>query len=87
MKIGILWDLDGTLLDTLEDLMDGVNYALDQFGLPPRTLEEIRRFVGNGAANQIRKSLPEGTDEEFTFKATGNRFIPYCAEGYTFKIV
>ena len=45
MKIGILWDLDGTLLDTLVDLQDGVNHALAQFGLPPRTLEEIRAFV------------------------------------------
>ena len=64
MKIGILWDLDGTLLDTLEDLMDGVNYALDQFGLPPRTLEEIRRFVGNGAANLIRQAVDGRADEK-----------------------
>lgn len=57
MKIGILWDLDGTLLNTLEDLMDGVNYALQQFGLPPRTLEEIRQFVGNGAEVLIRRAV------------------------------
>lgn len=60
MKIGILFDLDGTLLNTLEDLMDATNYALAQFGYPQRTIEEIRRFVGNGAANQIRLSVPEG---------------------------
>ena len=55
----ILWDLDGTLLDTLADLTDATNYALGQFGCPGRTVEEIRRFVGNGAKNQIRLSLGE----------------------------
>ena len=64
MKIGILWDLDGTLLDTLEDLMDGVNYALNQFGLPPRTLEEVRQFVGNGAANLINRAVDGRADEK-----------------------
>ena len=63
MKIGILWDLDGTLLNTLEDLMDGVNYALDQFGLPARTLREIREFVGNGAANLISRAVDGRADE------------------------
>ena len=63
MKTGILFDLDGTLLDTLEDLKDATNHALELYGFPPRTLEQIRRVVGNGAANQIRKSLPEGTPE------------------------
>ena len=54
----ILWDLDGTLLDTLEDLKDATNATLRHFGCPERTLEEIRSFVGNGARNQIRMSLP-----------------------------
>ena len=64
MKTGILFDLDGTLLDTLADLTDATNYALGQFGYPERTMEQVRRAVGNGAANQIRKSVPEGTPEE-----------------------
>lgn len=64
MKTGILFDLDGTLLDTLEDILDATNYALAQFGHPPRTLREIRRFVGNGAENQIRLSLPEDKQED-----------------------
>ena len=64
MKTGILFDLDGTLLDTLEDLLDATNYALAAYGYPPRTLKELRRFVGNGAENQIRLSLPEGRKEE-----------------------
>ena len=61
---GIIFDLDGTLLNTLEDLADATNYSLGQFGYPERTVEQVRRAIGNGAANQIRKSLPEGTPEE-----------------------
>lgn len=61
---GILFDLDGTLLDTLEDLLDATNYALRSHGYPERTLPELRRFVGNGAENQIRLSLPEGSSPE-----------------------
>ncbi len=62
-KTGILFDLDGTLLDTLEDLKDATNAALLHFGCPTRTLEEIRSFVGNGARNQIRMSLPGKADD------------------------
>ena len=61
---GILFDLDGTLLDTLDDLLDATNYALAHHGYPPRTKPELRRFVGNGAMNQIRLSLPEGCSPE-----------------------
>ena len=62
-KTGILFDLDGTLLNTLEDLKDATNAALAHFGCPGRSLEEIRRFVGNGARNQIRLSLPGKPDD------------------------
>ncbi len=58
MKCGILFDLDGTLLNTLEDLKDSVNHTLAQYGCPPRTLEEIRTFIGNGARRLIALSLP-----------------------------
>ena len=61
---GVLFDLDGTLLNTLEDLLDATNYALTVHGYPQRTLSELRKFVGNGAANQIRMSCPEGTPED-----------------------
>ena len=64
MKTGILFDLDGTLLNTLEDLLDATNYALAAFGHPPRTLPELRRFIGNGAENQIRLSLPDDNKED-----------------------
>lgn len=58
MKLGILFDLDGTLLDTLEDLTDATNYALEQYGCPARSLEQVRQFVGNGAELLIRRALP-----------------------------
>lgn len=58
MRIGILFDLDGTLLNTLEDLKDAVNHTLRQYGCPERSLDEVRRFVGNGAERLIRLALP-----------------------------
>ncbi len=58
MKVGILFDLDGTLLNTLEDLADAVNYILKQYGCPERSLEEVRQFVGNGALRLIQLALP-----------------------------
>ena len=67
MKTGILFDLDGTLLDTLEDLRDAVNYALRCYGYPERTLEEIRCFVGNGARRLIALAVPEGGDADGVF--------------------
>lgn len=79
MKTGILFDLDGTLLDTLEDLTDATNYALGKFGFPPRSLEQIRKAVGGGAANQIRRSLPEGTPEDLVQQILAV-YKPYYAE-------
>ena len=63
MKTGILFDLDGTLLNTLEDLTDSVNYTLSQYGCPHRTMEEVRTFIGNGARKLIERSLP-GADND-----------------------
>ena len=62
-KNTVIFDLDGTLLDTLDDLTNSANYALGEMGYPPRTRDEIRSFVGNGIAVLVRKSAPEGTDE------------------------
>lgn len=73
---GILFDLDGTLLDTLEDLLDATNYALGVHGYPARTLGEMRRFVGNGAENQIRMSLPKGAAPETVQKVLA-AYKPY----------
>lgn len=60
----VIFDLDGTLLDTLGDLADATNAALNAFGYPRRSLEEIRQFVGNGAARLLELAVPEGADSE-----------------------
>ena len=78
MKTGILWDLDGTLLDTLEDLKDGVNYALRQFGLPPRTLEEVRQFVGNGAGVLIHRAVEGRADEKTVLDTFKTYYNAHC---------
>lgn len=58
MKVGILFDLDGTLLNSLEDLKDAVNYTMKYYGCPERSLAEVRDFIGNGAKRLIALSLP-----------------------------
>ena len=78
MKVGILWDLDGTLLDTLEDLKDGVNYALRQYGYPERTLAEVRRFVGNGAKRLIDQAVPENRDPNPVFETFRTYYAANC---------
>lgn len=60
MKKAVIFDLDGTLLNTLDDLADSSNYALSRFGYPTRTIEEVRQFVGNGVAKLIERAIPEG---------------------------
>ena len=75
MKTGLLFDLDGTLLDTLDDLMDSTNYILAQNGYPQRSRQEIRAFVGNGARNLLLKAAPAGADVDDLLA----RFQPYYA--------
>ena len=59
----VIFDLDGTLLNTLDDLADAVNYALAKYGYPVRQLAEIREFVGNGVRNLIELSVPGGLED------------------------
>jgi phosphoglycolate phosphatase len=59
----IIFDLDGTLLNSLADLADSVNYVLTQKGYPTRSYEEIKSFVGAGVKELILRSLPNGTDK------------------------
>lgn len=58
----VIFDLDGTLLNTLEDLADSTNFALRSFGYQQRTIDEVRQFVGNGVAKLIERAIPEGCD-------------------------
>ena len=59
-----IFDLDGTILDTLEDLADAMNYALGEHGYPGRTIEDVRRFVGNGIRKLIERAVPAGLAKE-----------------------
>jgi len=64
-----IFDLDGTLLDTLQDLASSTNHALSACGMPTRTVDEVRRFVGNGVRRLMERAVPEGTDQEHTEEA------------------
>lgn len=79
----VLFDLDGTLLDTLADLRSSTNRALAKFGFPERTLEEIRAFVGNGIKKLIDRAVPSGTDEEVksaVLQAFREDYAAHCAD-------
>lgn len=78
MKTGVLFDLDGTLLDTLGDLHAAVNHVLREFGYPTRTLEEVCRFVGNGAARLICLAVPEGADPTPVLAAFQSWYAAHC---------
>lgn len=64
----VIFDLDGTLLNTLEDLKNSTNFALSEFGFPERSLEEVRSFVGNGVRKLIERAVPQSCDKETTEK-------------------
>ena len=68
MPEALIFDLDGTILDTLGDLTNSVNFALAGNNLPLRSLEEVRSFVGNGIRLLIERSVPKGTPAEVTDK-------------------
>lgn len=64
-----IFDLDGTLLDTLEDLAASLNFALSRSGYSQRTLEEVRSFVGNGVRRLVEQGLPKDVSPEITERA------------------
>lgn len=77
----VIFDLDGTLLNTLYDLTDAVNWALEKFGQPICTMEEIRCFVGNGLRNLMKKAVPHGEDNpifEDLFKIFRDYYQSHC---------
>lgn len=59
-----VFDMDGTILDTLEDLKDSTNFALERCGYPTRSYDEVRRFVGNGIRKLIERAVPKGLTVE-----------------------
>ena len=75
----IIWDLDGTLLDTLQDLADAVNHSLEKYGLPVRTKEEIRAIVGRGIRHLVENAVPAGTDAATTDAVFGEFCTYYAA--------
>ena len=76
-KCAVLFDLDGTLLDTYMDLVNAVNHMLREYNYPERCPEDVRRFLGNGAADLVHRSLPAGVDAE-----TEERFLAGYKEYY-----
>ena len=78
MKIGILFDLDGTLLATLEDLHSSTNHVMRQFGYPEHSIDAVRRFVGNGARRLFEQAVPEGGDVEAALEAFQSWYPNHC---------
>lgn len=79
----IIFDLDGTLLNTLEDLTDSVNHAMEAFGFPVHTIEEIRSFVGNGAPKLIERSIPQGKENpsyDAALSAFKEHYAAHCED-------
>lgn len=74
-----IFDLDGTLLDTLQDLATSVNYALRQHRMPEHSIDDVRRFVGNGVRRLMELAVPEGAANP-TFEAAFATFREYYME-------
>lgn len=72
----VIFDLDGTLLDTLEDLANAVNHALFSNNYQIRTIEEIKNFIGNGTRTLIKRALPQNTNIE-SYEKVYQDFINY----------
>ena len=73
-----IFDMDGTLIDSLADLTDSVNETMDHYGFPNHTLEEYRYFVGNGARKLIRRSVPENKADDETFISEALKYYNDC---------
>ena len=74
-----IFDLDGTLLDTLQDLATSVNYALRQHRMPEHSIDDVRRFVGNGVRRLMERAVPEGSANP-AFEAAFATFREYYME-------
>ncbi len=79
----IVFDMDGTLLDTLQDLTNAVNVALGRYELPEKTVAEVCKVVGNGARNLMKGVVPEGEkhpDFEVIFEDYKTYYAAHCEE-------
>ena len=81
----IVFDLDGTILDTIADLSDSVCFALKENGFPPRTEEEVKSFVGNGVLKLVERALPDGAKDPETVKRVYDCFNTRYAGHYADK--
>ena len=77
MKKLVIFDLDGTLLDTIADLAESANYALKQLGYPTHDVETIRTFVGNGINKLLERALPSYEQTEENVIRMRSHFVPY----------
>jgi len=78
----VLFDLDGTLADSLIDLADGVNRAIASKGFPTHPVEAFKYFVGDGIPKMIERALPEGNRDADTIEEIKGLFMPYYAIHY-----
>ena len=77
----VMFDLDGTVLNTLEDLHSSLNHSLNKYGFPLRTLEEVRSFLGNGIHKLVELSLPKNVNKEsleLVFKEFKEYYATHC---------
>ena len=83
MLKAVIFDMDGTILDTLEDLKNSINHALSENGLPKRNTKEVRAFLGRGMVYLTHRCVPEGTDkptEEKVLSSHKEYYPLHCAE-------
>ena len=80
MKKLVIFDLDGTLLDTIADLASATNHALEQLGYPTHDTDTIRSFVGNGINKLLERALPADEQTEDNVMRMRTHFVPYYDE-------
>lgn len=76
----IVFDLDGTLVDSLEDVAESMNAVLAEAGMPPHDLDTYRRFIGDGLATLVRRAMAPGGDFESLLEAARERYAAHCLD-------